>query len=278
MDSLLDKTWSHLPDPTLRRVKKPIVKNLLRGIRTYKRDAKFAGGLQRARKMLASRLLKRLTPTTNPVSGDGTEQPVPEADADVDLEPTDGQENGSNPSSERPRPSQAPPRPTSNGQQIPRRVRRQMKTHKDDLPQYDDDFYAHLTAEDIPDWNTDDLLVGNDADLPPEARKCPIDVRRIIRNAHNNLGHPSNHALVRLMKTAKCHQDMIAYARHMKCPTCARRQPPARVPKVTLPYRPTRFNAVVGLDLKWAKESKGDSYDLLHILDWATQQPSMCAV
>jgi len=46
---------------------------------------------------------------------------------------------------------------------------------------------AHLTAEDIPDWNIDDVLVGNDADLPPETRRCPVDVRKMIRAAHNNL-------------------------------------------------------------------------------------------
>merc|ERR1712138_187181 len=109
----------------------------------------------------------------------------------------------------------------------------------------------------------DDLLIGNDADLPPEARKCSVEMRRLIRHAHNNLGHPSNHAMVRLMRTAKVHPDLIAYARHMKCPTCARRQPPARIPKATIPYRPTRFNAVVGLDLKWIKDSKGKQFYLL---------------
>ena len=124
------------------------------------------------------------------------------------------------------------------------------RMHKDDLEPYVDDFYSHLTAEDIPDWNTDDLLIGADENLPPEARKCPVDVRRMIRNAHNNLGHPSNYALVRLMRTAKCHPDMIAYARHMKCASCSRRQPPSRIPRVSLPYRPTRFNSVVGIDLK----------------------------
>ena len=118
--------------------------------------------------------------------------------------------------------------------------------------------------------HADDLLTGNDSELPPEAKRCPVEVRKMIRNAHVNLGHPSNHALVRLMRTAKCHPDLIAYARHMKCPTCKRRQPPARIPRVSMPYRPTRFGAVVGLDLKWVKDTTGDAYYLLNILDLAT--------
>ena len=108
--------------------------------------------------------------------------------------------------------------------------------------------------------------------------KCPIDVRRMIRNAHVNLGHPSNHALVRLMRTAKCHPDMVAYARHMKCPSCARRKPLDRIPRVSLPYRPTRFNAVVGLDLKWVKDSKGEQFYCLNIIDLATAFNVCCLI
>ena len=133
--------------------------------------------------------------------------------------------------------------------------------------------FSHLTGEDIPDITTDDvddLMIGNDAELPPEARRCPIVVRRLIRNAHQNLGHPSNYALVRLMKTAKCHPDMIGYARHMKCPSCQRRNPPERIPRAAVPYRPTRFNHTVGVDLKWIKDSDGIKYIFLNILDLAT--------
>ena len=84
--------------------------------------------------------------------------------------------------------------------------------------------------------------------------------------------------MVRLMKTAKVHPDLIAYARHMKCPTCARRQPPARIPRATMPYRPTRFNAVVGLDLKWVKDSTDRTYYLLNIVDLATAFNICCVI
>ena len=63
--------------------------------------------------------------------------------------------------------------------------------------------FSHLAGEDIPGITTDDvddLMLGNDADLPPEARQCPIAVRRLMRNAHQNLDQPSNYARARLMK------------------------------------------------------------------------------
>ena len=118
--------------------------------------------------------------------------------------------------------------------------------------------FAHLTGEDIPE--VVDHTTAFDDNLPPSARKCPIAVRRMIHNAHRNLGHPSNYALVRLKKMARCHVDMIEYAMHMKCPTCLRRKAPDRIPRVSMPYRPTRFNAVVGLDLKWTHDATGKKF------------------
>ena len=92
----------------------------------------------------------------------------------------------------------------------------------------------------------------------------------MIRNAHRNLGHPSNFSLVRLMSVAKCHPDMIAYAANMSCPTCKRRNPPLRIPKTTMPYRPAQFHQVVGVNLKWIKDVARNTFYMLNILDLAT--------
>ena len=59
---------------------------------------------------------------------------------------------------------------------------------------------------------------------------------------------------------------MIAYARHMKCPSCQRRKPPERIPRAAVPYRPTRFNHTVGVDLKWIKDADGIKHIFLNIL------------
>ena len=139
-----------------------------------------------------------------------------------------------------------------------------------DLEPWDDNFYGLLQAADYPTGDPDDDLVQGEEDLPPQARRCPKPVRRLIRNAHRNLGHPSNFSFVRLMSVAKCHPDMISYAANMKCPTCQRRNPPQKIPRVTMPYRPTQFNQVVGIDLKWIKDVAGNTFYLFNILDLAT--------
>ena len=71
------------------------------------------------------------------------------------------------------------------------------------------------------------------------------------------------------MVVAKCHPDMIAYAQHMKCDVCNRRAPPKRVPRATMPYRPTRFNDTAGIDFKYVKDATGETFFLVNILDLA---------
>ena len=50
----------------------------------------------------------------------------------------------------------------------------------------------------------DDPFEEADADLTPEARKCPNKLRMLLRNVHRNLGHPGKDAMVRLLTLAKC--------------------------------------------------------------------------
>ena len=203
---------------------------------------------------LADKLVQRAAPNTLPTDG-GEEMPEPQGLPEV-LRPTP-----------------SPVGETTSKRKLAEEIILEevpaAKKHKDDTKPWDDDMFAFLTGEDYaPDMAADDLIAPEA--LPPEARKCPEHLRRMVRNAHRNLGHPSNFALVRLMRTAKCHPDLIAYAGHMQCPTCLRRKPPERLPRVSMPHRPTRFNHVVGLDLKIIKDASGERYYLLNIVDLAT--------
>ena len=83
-----------------------------------------------------------------------------------------------------------------------------------DLEPWSDGFYGLLQAADYPTGDPDDDLMGEE-DLPPAARRVPKEIKRLMRDAHRNLGHPSNNSLVRLMSVAKCHPDMVQYAHHM---------------------------------------------------------------
>ena len=224
--------------------------------RHQRRQGPYAGGTGRARELIPTGNVE-LPINTNPIA---SEVRVP------GIATSMAEDAG-------PLPAPVPPEQErrSGTQQPGTGQRDRIRNHRAyDLTPYQDDFFSFLNCEDYPNWHPEDDLIIEESDLPPEARKCPKEVRRLIRNAHRNLGHPSSYALVRLMKTAKCQPEMISYARYMKCPTCLRRQPPVRIPKATMPYRPSRFNAIVGMDLKWIKESTGKHFYGLNILDLAT--------
>ena len=52
--------------------------------------------------------------------------------------------------------------------------------------------------------------------------------------------------------------------------TCRRRQPPGRMPRASVPYRPQRFGQIIGLDLKFVHDTDGHKYVALNIVDFAT--------
>lgn len=127
-------------------------------------------------------------------------------------------------------------------------------------PAFPDDLFSFLNAEAHADDMPQDDLISEpmDAQFPVGARTCPMYIRRIVRRSHRNLGHPIHQSLVRLMKMARCQQVALDYAKALRCPTGLRRRPPQRIPRATMPCRPTRFNHVVGLDLKFVRYTHGD--------------------
>jgi len=224
---------------------------------------RYAGGQARARSILGQMLQERMPPDTSPSqSGTDVLMPVPEGNPSVltpDLGPASDWIGVFAPNVPADRHPRGPPELQS------RSANRSL-----DLPGYPHDVSSFLQCEDYDDRSPGDAVIFQEDDLPPEAKRVPASVKRMIRDAHRNLGHPSNFALVRIMRTAKCHPDHIAYARFMTCPTCARRQIPCRMPRGSMQYRPTRFNAVVGMDLKEVHDSNGKSFYCLNILDLAT--------
>ena len=106
-------------------------------------------------------------------------------------------------------------------------------------------------------WGND--LAGGEGDIPAViARDVPPEVRREVRNAHYNLGHPSTSTLLRLMKRSNASDAVMRYARWWKCPLCMQRQAPGQTPDTAAPYRLRTFNITVGCDLKPIYDADGN--------------------
>ena len=114
---------------------------------------------------------------------------------------------------------------------------------------------------------------GSSSSTPsPDSPTEPISaqVRREVERLHRNFGHPAPESLAKMLYTAKADQDMVRYARLYQCPTCEARKRPGAVPKTTMPYRPTRFNHTVGIDLKFVHDAAQTQYVFLNVVDYAT--------
>jgi len=94
--------------------------------------------------------------------------------------------------------------------------------------------------------------------------------RREVERLHRQFGHPPNESLARMLCTAKADQEVVRYARQYRCPVCESRKRPQAASRATMPYRPTRFNHTVGVDLKFVHDYEQKQYVFLNVLDYAT--------
>jgi hypothetical protein len=91
-----------------------------------------------------------------------------------------------------------------------------------------------------------------------------------VERLHKNFGHPPPESLAKMLFTAKADPVVVRYARLYRCPVCEARKRPGTVSKATMPYRPTRFNHTVGIDIKYVHDYDQVQCVILNILDYAT--------
>jgi hypothetical protein len=88
-----------------------------------------------------------------------------------------------------------------------------------------------------------------------------------IRRAHQNLGHPSNADLVRVMKAAKCSELALRLAREYKCDQCDSTRRPSPIDPSHLPKEWAPFESIT-LDVKELPgRVKGTRVKFLNIVD-----------
>eukprot|EP00435_Cladocopium_sp_Y103_P016050 s2207_g4.t1 len=103
-----------------------------------------------------------------------------------------------------------------------------------------------------------------------EAKPTKEDLLPVIKKLHQNLGHPPNHDMVRILRHAQASSEAIEIARHFECEFCKS----MAKPKVPLPAQPNRvheFNHQIGIDVKnlkgWLPNQK---IKALNIVDTAS--------
>eukprot|EP00435_Cladocopium_sp_Y103_P056621 s837_g19.t1 len=85
-----------------------------------------------------------------------------------------------------------------------------------------------------------------------ETKPTKEELIPVIKKLHQNLGHPPNTDLVRILRHAQASAEAIEIARHFECDFCKSMVKP----KVPLPAQPNRvheFNHQIGIDVKHLK-------------------------
>eukprot|EP00435_Cladocopium_sp_Y103_P017727 s923_g4.t1 len=117
--------------------------------------------------------------------------------------------------------------------------------------------FVHAVLETVPAFQTQPVLsVLDDAVSPDQweevcaaAQTDVSEIAKVLKRLHQNLGHPPNADMVRVLRHAQASQEAIDQARSFECSFCKSQVKPG----VPLPAQATRiheFNHQLGIDVK----------------------------
>ena len=102
------------------------------------------------------------------------------------------------------------------------------------------------------------------------ARQGPHKIRQALAHLHVVLGHPSQERLVRMLLVSGTSPKIIEMVKGLRCQICQAVRPPGAEPKVSA-HRPTRFGEKVLADSFFIWDSKGERFDVTHLIGGLTE-------
>jgi len=102
------------------------------------------------------------------------------------------------------------------------------------------------------------------------AGQGPHKIRQALAHLHVVLGHPSQERLVRMLLVSGTSPKIIEMVKGLRCQICQAVRPPGAEPKVPA-HRPTRFGEKVLADSFFIWDSKGERFNVTHLIDGLTE-------
>ena len=111
----------------------------------------------------------------------------------------------------------------------------------------------------------------SDNEIPESERarileSIPIDIRKEVRRTHSGLGHPEKTVFLRMLRLGGAAPEALEYAKVWQCPVCQAKKRPPKPQVAGGASRPFGFNEVVSTDLKYLKDSLGETFVILHVV------------
>ena len=97
----------------------------------------------------------------------------------------------------------------------------------------------------------------------------PMSLERLVKRAHEGLGHPSKERFLRILKHAKAEKKVLDIAKNLSCSTCERHKL-TRPTRQAAPPRELGVNEYVGVDSVWLPTHLKKPKIALNIVDWGT--------
>eukprot|EP00439_Symbiodinium_sp_Y106_P022669 s217_g2.t2 len=97
----------------------------------------------------------------------------------------------------------------------------------------------------------------------------PREMKLAIKRVHVNLGHASTASMLRALRISRASEVALKACRLFRCPDCAHMSAPKEPRPSKLPMT-DEFNVQIGLDILTEKDSKGQGWSWLNILDQGT--------
>ena len=99
----------------------------------------------------------------------------------------------------------------------------------------------------------DDVIGGNEDSSDDTAntwKPLTANQKRVIRNIHNNCGHPSREEFLRALRLSRARSEVLNFVRReFECPACAAKGHSPKPRMLAALPRTFRFNETLGVDL-----------------------------
>ena len=97
-----------------------------------------------------------------------------------------------------------------------------------------------------------------------------VNLERLVRRAHEGLGHPETERFVRILRHGKAPQAAIDIAKSLQCSVCQTYKLPDPARRGAPPRETTAVNDMIGLDTVHLRDHQNNAVPALNIVDWGS--------
>ena len=97
-----------------------------------------------------------------------------------------------------------------------------------------------------------------------------VNLERLVRRAHEGLGHPETERFVRILRHGKAPQAAIDIAKSLQCFVCQTYKLPDPARRGVPPRETTAVNDMIGLDTVHLRDHQNNAAPALNIVDWGS--------